>query len=91
MAVNDGSGGITLTASGYKVKGVHHADLYWNGASGSNVDIYRDGVGGVFEFTTLNDGAYTDNIGNKGGGSYTYQVCEAGSTTNCSNVAQVDF
>ena len=35
--------------------------------------------------------AYTDNIGQKGGGSYLYQVCEAGSPTNCSNIAQVDF
>ena len=35
--------------------------------------------------------AYTDNIGQKGGGSYLYQVCEAGSETNCSNIVQVDF
>jgi subtilisin family serine protease len=66
-------GAITLSASGYKVKGVQHADLNWSGATGENVDIKRDGS---IIATTANDGAYTDNIGNKGGGSYTYEVCE---------------
>lgn len=86
--VSDGSsGGITLTASGYKVKGVHHADLEWFDAP-ANVDIYRDTekiVSGISLST------YTDNIGNKGAGSYTYKVCEAGSTTSCSNEATVNF
>ena len=39
---------------------------------------------------TANDGAYTDNIDQRGGGSYTYQVCEAGTDT-CSNEAVVAF
>jgi hypothetical protein len=30
------------------------------------------------------------NIGNRGGGSYTYKVCAAGTTT-CSNEANVSF
>jgi len=85
VTVSDGS--MTLTATGYKVKGVHYADLEWSGAGSSDVDIYRDGanIG-----PTANDGFYTDNIGNKGGGSYTYQVCESGTTT-CSNEATVTF
>lgn len=85
VTVSDGS--MTLTATGYKVKGVHHAGLEWSGAGSSDVDIYRDGakIG-----TTANDGFYTDNIGNKGGGSYIYQVCESGTTT-CSNEATVTF
>jgi serine protease len=33
----------------------------------------------------------TDSIGVKGGGSYTYQVCPAGTTTNCSNTVTVTF
>ena len=81
------AGGFTLTASGYRVKGVQHADLSWSGASSTNVDIYRSNVKIT---TTGNDGAHVDNIGNKGGGSYTYRVCEAGTTT-CSNNSSVVF
>lgn len=80
-------GGFTLTAVGYKVKGVQHADLTWSGATSTNVDIKRDGVTIT---PTPNDGAYTDNIGNKGGGSYSYQVCEAGTST-CSAIVTVTF
>jgi hypothetical protein len=79
--------GITLAATGYKVKGLQKADLEWSGATLASVDIYRDG--GLIT-TTANDGFYTDNINQKGGGSYTYQVCEAGTST-CSNEATVTF
>ncbi|MEE9533953.1 MAG: SBBP repeat-containing protein, partial [Acidimicrobiia bacterium] len=78
---------MTLTATGYKVKGLQKADLAWSGAPSANVDIYRD-VGLIM--TTENDGFYTDNIDQKGGGTYTYQVCEGGTLT-CSNVATVTF
>jgi PKD repeat protein len=84
-----GTGGISLSASGYKVKGVQTADLTWAGATSTNVDIKRDGVT-ITPTPTPNDGAYTDNIGNKGGGSYTYQVCEAGTDT-CSATVTVTF
>ena len=80
--------GLSLTAIGYKVKGVQMADLTWSGGSATSFDVYRDGnpiASGV------SGNAYTDNIGQKGGGSYLYQVCEGGSPTNCSNIAQVDF
>jgi len=82
-----GGGGISLTATGYKVKGRQKADLTWAGATSTNVDVFRDG--GLLT-TTLNDGAYTDNIDAKGGGTYVYQVCEEGSST-CSNPATVVF
>ena len=83
-----GGGGIVLSATGYKVKGVHHADLTWSGATSTNVDIRRNGASIA---TTANGGAYTDNTGNKGSGvSYVYQVCEAGTST-CSNTATVTF
>ena len=79
---------ITLSATGYKVKGAHTVDLSWNGASSTNVDVYRNGA---VVATTANDGAYTDSTGNKGGNvSYTYQVCEAGTST-CSNPTTVSF
>ncbi|HVS31373.1 MAG TPA: S8 family serine peptidase [Thermoanaerobaculia bacterium] len=79
--------GITLSATGYKVKGVHHADLTWSGATSTSVDVWRNGSKIT---TTANDGAHTDNIGLKGSGTYTYKVCEAGTTT-CSNEATVTF
>lgn len=81
------SGGITLSATGYKVKGVKHADLTWAGATSTSVDIVRNNSKLT---TTANDGAHTDNTGQKGGGTNTYRVCEAG-TTNCSNEVSVSY
>jgi serine protease len=78
---------FTLSAVGYKVKGVQTVDLTWSGATSTSVDIYR----GSTKITTANDGAYTDDIGAKGGGSYTYRVCEEGTTTTCSNEVTVVF
>ena len=40
--------------------------------------------------TTANDGFYTDNIDQRGSGSYGFQVCEEGSAT-CSNQVLVTF
>ncbi len=71
-------GDLSLTVSGYKVKGSQMADLSWSGASSSDVDVYRNGS---VIATTANDGAYTDTLNSKGGGVYDYQVCEAGTTT----------
>jgi serine protease len=81
------SDGITLSASGYKVRGRHHADLSWDGASSTNVDIYLDGSK---IDTTANDGAYTWSSNNRGGASYTFQVCEAGTST-CSDSVTVNI
>jgi PKD repeat protein len=81
------AGGITLTATGYKVRGRHTVDLEWSGATSTNVDIYRDGA---LIKTSANDGFYTDGMDNRGPGSYTYQVCEEGTST-CSNEATVTF
>src|SRR5690606_41648550 len=52
-------GDISLAANGYKVRGLQKADLTWNGATSTNVDVYRNGV---LITTTANDGFYTDNI-----------------------------
>jgi len=80
-------GGISLSASGYKNKGKNVVDLTWSGATGNDVDIYRDGV---LLATTANDGAYTDATGTKGGQSFSYEVCEAGTAT-CSSAVTVNF
>ncbi|HUF37627.1 MAG TPA: S8 family serine peptidase, partial [Anaerolineales bacterium] len=85
-----GGGGtdpITLSVNAYKVKGEKYADLAWSGATSTNVDIYRNGTKVA---TTANDGAYTDASLGKGGGSASYQVCEAGTST-CSNVVNVNW
>jgi subtilisin len=74
---------VDLAVSAYKVRGVRYADLTWSGAVGTNVDVYRDGT---WYETTANDGAFTDATGLKGGGTFTYQVCEEGGTTCSSEV-----
>ncbi|HXW04556.1 MAG TPA: M36 family metallopeptidase [Vicinamibacterales bacterium] len=79
--------GITLTAAGYKVKGVRHADLSWSGASGTHIEVYRNGV---LQYTTANDGAHTDVEGGKGGGTFTYKVCEIGGSV-CSPTVTVVY
>lgn len=86
----DNSGGstsIALSASGYKIKGQKYIDLTWSGATSTNVDIFRNGS---LYTTTANDGATTVGSLGVGGGSDTFQVCEAGTTT-CSNQATVNW
>lgn len=86
ITVSDGSGGgdISLTATGYKVRGIRYVDLAWTGASGT-VDIYRNNV----KIATDSDGTYTDNLG-RVSGTFTYRVCDTGTST-CSNDATVVF
>ena len=57
---------ITLSVSGYKIRGVQHADLSWTTDYIGQINIFRDGS---LITTTADDGSYDDNIGNKGGGS----------------------
>ena len=61
--------------------------LTWDGATSTDVDVYRDGVVIV---TTTNDGRYVDSTGDTGRARYTYWVCEA-STDTCSDDARVVF
>jgi serine protease len=75
---------IALAVTGYKVKGVQQADLQWSGAAGQ-VEVTRDGAVVATVGTT-----YSDNIGQRGGGSRTYRVCETGSS-RCSNDVTVQF
>lgn len=78
---------ITLSVTAYKVQGLQKADLTWSGATSGNVDIKRDGS----TIATVGDsGSYTDDINNRGGGTYTYQVCEEGTTT-CSDEVTIQF
>ena len=77
-------GDIMLSAVGYKDKGRQRVVLTWSGAT--SVEIFRNGS----SIATVNDSPYTDNINNKGGGTYTYKVCNPGTST-CSNTVTVTF
>ena len=77
---------ITLATRGYRSAGKNRVDLSWSGSTATNVDVVRNGTRLT---TTANDGAYTDNLQKKTG-TFTYQVCNAG-TTVCSNSASVTF
>lgn len=78
------SGSITLTAVNTgKVKGTSTVVLDWSPESPA-VDVYANGavIG-----TNDGDGTHVHEV--KGGGTVTYQVCETGSTSNCSNTETV--
>ena len=81
------SSGPSLSAVGRKVKGLAKVDLRWDGLSSTSTDVYRNAAKAM---TTANDGSETDPINKKGAGSYTYKVCDAG-TSNCSNTVTVTF
>jgi len=83
---------VSLSVNGYKVKGIQHADLLWSGTETANVVIFRNGAPLTLDpVDAIDDGAHTDNIGNKGAGSYTYQVCETGSGAACSGEESIVF
>jgi serine protease len=79
--------GISLSTRGYKVKGIPKVDLTWSGATSANVDVFRNGAKIA---TTANDGARTDTLAKGSTGTFTYRVCEAGTST-CSGNASVVF
>jgi hypothetical protein len=76
-----------LNGKGQKVGGINTVRLTWRGATSTNVDIYRNDV---LIVTTANNGHYVDSTGDTGRASYTYRVCEAGTST-CSNDVRVRF
>jgi hypothetical protein len=78
---------ISLSANAYRLKNQPRVDLTWDGAATASVDVYRNGARVT---TTPNDGAWSDSLGRKARGTYSYKVCEAGSTT-CSNTASIVF
>lgn len=84
VTVSSASSDISLAVSASKVKGNRTAVLSWSGAA-STVDVFRDGG----KIATVTASTFTDNLG-KGGGTATYQVCNAGTST-CSNSVTVAF
>ena len=82
-------GAFTVSAVGYKVRGAHHADVTWSGASG-NVNVFRGTT--IVGANRPSQGTLTDNIGTKGSGiSYTYQACLVSAPTTCSNSVTINF
>lgn len=77
----------TLTVTGQTSGKGPKANLSWAGATGSSVDIYRNSAKIT---TTANDGAHTDQLAKGTKGTFTYKVCNVGTTT-CSNDASVTF
>ena len=80
---------LTLTATGYKNRGVQFADLSWTPTiPGDSVEVTRNSS---VIATVPDNGSYTDNLGAKGNkASYVYQVCVV-QTGDCSNTATVKF
>ncbi len=77
---------IQLDATAYAFSTfLHAADLSWSGATGAQVDVYRDGEEVA---TTDNNGSYSDWIWFPTGSTYAYKVCQAGSTV-CSPTVPV--
>lgn len=76
---------ISLTATKRTQGKKRYVDLAWSGAATSNVDVFRNGSRLA---TTANDGAHTDQL--SAAGSYTYKVCNAGTST-CSPDVTVTF
>ena len=80
---------IVLSGTAYKVKGVKTVELTWDQAeSGGTSVITRNGTALPL---TEDDGYYKETISGKGGGTYTYQVCDQGDTASCSNLWTATF
>jgi hypothetical protein len=78
---------IVLTASGRTDGTTQYMTLDWTGARGTSVDVYRNGA---LISRTANDGHYVNSRAFSGPATYTYKVCETG-TTVCSNQQTVVF
>ena len=79
--------GPTLTGSSSKSKGTWSASISWSGfpVGVTNVDVYRNGT--VVTTVPVSQNSYGD--GGKGSGTFVYKVCQAGSTTVCTNAVTI--
>ena len=72
---------IALTVSGRTDAAKHYITYLWSGASGTTVDMYRNGK---LVKNTPNDGRQTTAHNATGTSTYRLKICLAGSTTACS-------
>ncbi|NVJ68076.1 MAG: pre-peptidase C-terminal domain-containing protein, partial [Gammaproteobacteria bacterium] len=89
VTVTDSGAGVTidLSVTADSKRRWDTARLSWSGATTTSVDIYRNGSRIT---TTANDGAHNDRMRSTSG-SFTYQVCNQGSTSDCSDPVTVTF
>ena len=80
--------GIQLSVKGWSTRTQLFMGLTWSGAQGSTVRLYRNGV---LLRTTENDGRATTTKLTRTPGTYSFTVCETGSSARCSNIARVTF
>ena len=78
---------IALSVTGRSDPTKQYMTLDWTGATGTSVDVYRNGP---LLGSTPNDGHYTNSRTYQGAITYVYKVCETGTAT-CSNQATVEF
>ncbi len=79
----------SLTATNDGVfKGKRRFTLRWT-AGAATVDVYRGAT--KVKSAIANTGTTTDSLRTSGSGSFVYQVCNAGSTSNCSNSFTVSY
>ena len=72
---------------GTHVRGKNNfVDLSWTGSLNVDIKLYGNVVS-----TITGANSYSDNIGKNPSGTYTYQVCEAGSDTACSEEVAIIF
>jgi hypothetical protein len=76
-----------LTAATVKKGRNWRAELTWTDG-GVTVDVL---LNGSVIATVSNSGAYTDNLGKTPSGTFTYQVCDSGSTAACSGTDGFSF
>ncbi len=77
---------VVLNTRTFKRRGVKHVELTWTGLAPGAARIYFDGN----LLTSDESSPFEHNLNSKGGGSYTYQVCDADNDP-CSNVSVATF
>ena len=77
---------IVLQVSARSENGRHYMKLTWSGATGSSVDVYRNGTRQMKN--TENDGKYVNVLPSKRAATYAYRVCEK-KTSTCSKSVSV--
>jgi len=81
VTVSNPATSITLTVTGRTDATKHYITHNWSGATGTNVDFWRNGVR---INSTPNDGRHTSSHKFKGTATWRVKICQAGSSTVCS-------
>lgn len=85
VTVGEPTAALNLTVTTSKIRGVKHAALAWNSEDHlTYVVSWTTDWGGDGSSDPISGGSFEHSTGDKGGGSATYQVCDAGTNT-CSN------